>query len=66
MVVFVNCFLSHFRNSAINPLLVAEQSQRTVVTVRFVDGLAEWSKALDLGSSSKERGFKSHSRQAYF
>ena len=30
------------------------------------DGLAEWSKAPDLGSGPKGRGFKSHSRQFSF
>ena len=30
------------------------------------DSLAEWSKAPDLGSGPKGRGFKSHSCQNYF
>ena len=30
-----------------------------------IDTLAEWSKALDLGSSSRERGFKSHRCQHF-
>ena len=30
------------------------------------DSLAEWSKALDLGSNPKGRGFKSHSCQHPF
>ena len=34
--------------------------------VSIIDGLAERSKALDLGSSPKGRGFKSHSRQFSF
>ncbi len=33
--------------------------------VSLWDSLAEWSKALDLGSSPKGRGFKSHSCQAF-
>ena len=30
------------------------------------DSLAEWSKAPDLGSGPKGRGFKSHSCQSFF
>jgi hypothetical protein len=37
--------------------------RRTDDGVLCPDGLAERSKALDLGSSPKGRGFKSHSRQ---
>ena len=33
---------------------------------RKIDNLAEWSKALDLGSSPKGREFKSHSCHTHF
>lgn len=39
---------------------VAKKSTETANN-DFVDRLAEWSKALVLGTSSRERGFKSHS-----
>ena len=60
VAVYISCSLS--LSLSLYQGETIELKSDTHTGAGFQDGLAEWSKALDLGSSPQGRGFKPHSR----